>query len=281
MESFAASTAFATLGHEGRLAVFRLLMRHAPQGVAAGEIAAALGLKANTASVYLKALAQAGLIRAEREGRCVLYAADLGGTAALIGYFLADCCRGRPDLCLPSPAAEAVDTAAPRRFNVLFLCSGNSARSIFAEAILAELGAGRFTAWSAGTQPRGGLHPMAVEVLRRHGHDLSRLRPKPASEFRRPGAPVFDFVFTVCDTAAHEDCAAWPGQPITAHWGMPDPASAEGTDTERAIAFARSYGALNRRIAAFVALPVAALERVALQHRLDAIGRGETDGDTA
>lgn len=157
-------------------------------------------------------------------------------------------------------------------FDVLFLCSGNSARSIFAEALLRDLGAGRCRAFSAGTRPDGALNPLALEVLRRNGHDVSGLRPKHVSEFQRPGTPVMHFVFTVCDTAAAEECPPWPGRPITGHWGLPDPVKAQGTDAERVLAFAQTYAALRRRIEAFVALPFAALDRLALQARVDRIG---------
>ncbi len=268
MDMETAADTFAVLGHAGRLAVFRLLMRHAPRGVRAGEIAGALGLKQNTASVYLKALERAGLIAPRREGRAIFYAIDLPQTAGLIDYFLADCCRGRPDLCAPA----AVPDPARRVFQVLFLCSGNSARSLMAEAILTTLGEGRFAARSAGTQPRAAADPQALDLLRRHGHDLAGLRPKGVETFRGPAAPRFDFVFTVCDRAAHEDCAAWPGQPMTAHWGLPDPAAVSGAPALRALTYAATYAELHRRIAAFVALPLAGLERVALQARLDALG---------
>lgn len=156
-------------------------------------------------------------------------------------------------------------------FHVLFICSGNSARSIFAEALLRDLGAGRFAAHSAGTRPGTRLNPFALEVLERNGHDVAQMRSKHLSEFQAPDAPRMDFVFTVCDTAAAEECPPWPGQPITGHWGLPDPVKAEGTDAEKALVFAQTYGALRRRIEAFVALPMASLDRISLQNRVDAI----------
>jgi protein-tyrosine-phosphatase len=154
---------------------------------------------------------------------------------------------------------------------VLFICSGNSARSIFAEALLRDLGRGRFAAHSAGTRPGTTLNPFALEVLARNGHDVTGLRSKHLSEFQTAGAPVMDFVFTVCDTAAAEECPPWPGQPITGHWGLPDPVKTEGTDAEKALVFAQTYGALRRRISAFVELPIEALGRIALQSRVEAI----------
>ncbi|MEN3161299.1 arsenate reductase ArsC [Tistrella mobilis] len=164
-------------------------------------------------------------------------------------------------------------------FNVLFICSANSARSIMAEVLLRDLGGGRFTAFSAGTGGDGRLNPAALEVLARNGHDISGLRSKPVADFQAAGAPVMDFVFTVCDTAAAEDCPSWPGRPITGHWGLPDPAKAQGTESEKALAFARTYGALRRRIAIFTALPFAALDRLALQGRVDRIAAEAATSD--
>ena len=159
-----------------------------------------------------------------------------------------------------------------RPFNVLFICSGNSARSIFAEALLRDLGGDRFRAHSAGTRPNTALNPFALEVLRRNGHDTTVLRSKHVSEFQQSGSPDMDFVFTVCDTAAAEECPPWPGQPISGHWGLPDPVKATGTDAEKALVFAGTYAALRRRIMAFVELPFDSLGRISLQSRVDAIG---------
>lgn len=270
MEPETAITAFATLGHAGRLDVFRMLMRFAPQGVRPTELAAALGIKQNTLSHHLAALAACGLVRVNRQGRSLYYAVDLPRTEALVGYLALDVGRARPDLIalLHAPPATPPQTG----FNVLFICSGNSARSIFAEALLRDLGAGRFHAHSAGTRPGSALNPHALDVLRRNGHDVAALRSKHVDEFRQDGAPVMDFVFTVCDTAAAEECPPWHAQPITGHWGLPDPVKATGTDAEKALVFAGTYAALRRRIAAFVALPVDQLSRLSLQGHVDAIG---------
>lgn len=157
-------------------------------------------------------------------------------------------------------------------FNVLFLCTGNSARSILAEAILNREGQGRFRAFSAGSHPRGAVHPHALELLRKLNHRTDALRSKSWHDFEGPGAPKLDFVFTVCDDAAGEICPHWPGQPMTAHWGMPDPAAAEGNEAERHLAFADTYRMLRNRISIFVNLPLASLDRLALQERLAAIG---------
>lgn len=157
-------------------------------------------------------------------------------------------------------------------FNVLFLCTGNSARSIIAEACLNREGRGRFTAYSAGSHPKGEVHPLAIELLQRSNYDVSGFRSKSWDEFAVAGAPQMDFVFTVCDQAAAEACPVWPGQPMTAHWGVPDPAAVEGTDTVKAIAFADTYRMLNNRISIFVNLPIDSLDRLSLQKKLHDIG---------
>jgi arsenate reductase (thioredoxin) len=160
-------------------------------------------------------------------------------------------------------------------YNVLFLCTGNSARSIMAEAILAKQGAGRFRAYSAGSQPKGQVNPHTIELLRSLGYDTSGFRSKSWEEFAGVGAPSLDFVFTVCDNAAGETCPIWPGQPMTAHWGIPDPAEAKGSAAEIALAFKDAYRMLSRRIEIFTALPIASLDRLTLTNRLRDIGRLE------
>jgi len=166
-----------------------------------------------------------------------------------------------------------------RTYNVLFLCTGNSARSVMAEAILNKQGQGKFRAFSAGSQPKGALHPHTINLLQRLGHETSGLRSKSWDEFARSGAPEFDFVFTVCDNAAGETCPVFPGKPTTAHWGIPDPAEATGTPAEIALAFNDAYRMLSRRIEIFAALPLASLDELSLQTRLRDIGR--MDGATA
>ena len=272
MEHIAASQAFATLGHPDRLAVFRLILRFAPRGVRPTEIAAALGLKPNTLSHHLADLTASGLVRVERAGRSLFYSADLDRTEALIGYLAFDLGRGRPDLLSPFlPPHPKGPAMRDDGFNVLFICSGNSARSIFAEALLRDIGKGRFTAHSAGTRPNTQLNPFALEVLARNGHDVAGLRSKHISEFQQPHSPEMDFVFTVCDAAAAEECPPWPGQPITGHWGLPDPVKANGNEAEKALVFAQTYAALRRRIAAFVELPFDTLNRLSLQAYVDRI----------
>ncbi len=160
-------------------------------------------------------------------------------------------------------------------YNVLFLCTGNSARSIIAEAILNREGRGRFKAFSAGSQPKSQVNPRTLALLRGLNYDVSGLRSKSWAEFAQAGAPPFDFVFTVCGNAAGESCPLWPGQPITAHWGIPDPAAAEGSDAEIALGFKDAYRMLSRRIELFLALPIGKLDRLVLTTRLKDIGREE------
>mgnify|MGYP001247286522 FL=1 len=160
-----------------------------------------------------------------------------------------------------------------RTFNVLFLCTGNSARSILSEALLNKRGQGQFRAFSAGSHPAGRVNPYALELLRKMGYSTDGLRSKSWDEFAAPGAPELDFVFTVCDNAAGEVCPMWPGQPITAHWGIPDPAAVDGTDEQKRKAFEDAFRILERRISLFLSLPIRSLEQLVLQERLSEIGR--------
>ena len=168
-----------------------------------------------------------------------------------------------------------------RPYNVLFLCTGNSARSILAEALIDHWGAGRFKGHSAGSFPRGEVHPLALELLERVHLPTAHLRSKSWDEFARPGAPVMDFVFTVCDQAAGETCPVWPGSPVTAHWGVPDPAAVEGGDAERREAFRQTHLALENRVKLFVALPLDKLDRMAVKRNIDEIGSVPAAGERA
>ncbi len=165
--------------------------------------------------------------------------------------------------------------------NVLFLCTGNSARSILAESILNREGMGRFRAYSAGSIPTGKVNPHALNLLKRLNYDVSGLRSKSWEEFAKDGAPQLDFVFTVCDNAANEVCPIWPGQPMTAHWGVPDPAAVEGTEAEKAFAFDDTYRMLNQRISIFVNLPLQSLSKLSLQKQLDQIGQTASSKEPA
>lgn len=262
----------AALAHPHRLALFRLLMRRYPDAVPAGELSEALDVRQNTLSAYLSSLRHAGLIEQTRIGRSLLYRVDMRHTAGLMAFLTEDCCRGRPDLC--TTARKEGDLTMPdRKLNVLFICTGNSARSIFGESLLRHIAGDRFNAWSAGTKPYSELNPIAVELLASKGIDTAPLRAKTVAEFQGPDAPALDFVFTVCDRAANEECPPWPGQPISAHWGLPDPVKAEGTEAEKRLAFQQAYAALKNRITAFAALPFDSLDRASLQYRLDDLAR--------
>jgi protein-tyrosine-phosphatase len=162
---------------------------------------------------------------------------------------------------------------ADRLYNVLFLCTGNSARSILAEALINQWGRGTFRGFSAGSHPKGAVHPIALQLLRKMNLPTEGLRSKSWDEFAAPGAPPLDFVFTVCDNAAGEVCPYWPGQPMTAHWGVPDPAAVEGSETEKWLAFRETFRMLDNRIKIFASLPLASFDRMKLQERLDAIGK--------
>jgi len=164
-----------------------------------------------------------------------------------------------------------------RPFNVLFLCTGNSARSIMAEAIINRVGAGKFKGYSAGSMPKRQVHPLTINLLDKLNYDTSALRSKSWEEFSAHDAPRLDFVFTVCDNAANEVCPFWPGQPMTAHWGVPDPAAIEGNETQRALAFADTYRMLNNRISIFTSLPLKSLDSLTLQRQLDDIGQATAD----
>ncbi|MFT6649792.1 helix-turn-helix domain-containing protein [Pseudophaeobacter arcticus] len=265
----------SVLGHPQRLAVFRLLMRRYPDHVPAGEISAVLDIKASTLSSYLSALMQADLVTKTRAGTWLRYQVNMNTTRETLDALYLDCCRGRPDLCtsFQQSAASEERQMTDRKYNVLFICTGNSARSIFAEAILNSKGQDRFQVFSAGTTPHSSLNPIALEMLKSKGHDVSGLRSKNIEEFMGEDAPQFDFVFTVCDQAANEQCPTWDGQPISAHWGMPDPVKATGTDAEKSLAFHQAYGVLLHRLQGFAALPFDQLDRISLQGAVDEIAQ--------
>ncbi|MEO0391171.1 MAG: helix-turn-helix domain-containing protein, partial [Pseudomonadota bacterium] len=212
-------TPLSALAHPDRLAIFRLLMRRYPDAVPAGDISSALGLRQNTASGYLKSLSSAGLITATRDGTSIRYAIAMDQARAVMDGLFADCCRSRPDLC---PALDLARPSTP--LNVLFLCTGNAARSIMAEALLNHMDQGRFQAFSAGTSPHAAPNPKALALLAAKGVPAQALHSKPAHHFATDTAPQLDLVLTMCDHAANEDCPVWPGAPLSAHWGVPDPA---------------------------------------------------------
>lgn len=274
----------AALAHQNRLDLFRLLMRRFPDFVPAGEIARSLNLKANTASTYLGHLRQAGLIRQERQGASLRYQANVEAMTTLMETLLGGCCQNRPDVCLKAQPEGQGTPPRKAPFNVLFICTGNSARSILAEAILNRLGEGKFQAFSAGAHPGDGPRPEVLKLLTDKGYDTGHLKSQPIAAFsdNAPNtAPEMDFVFTVCDNAANEVCPTLPGQPISAHWGLPDPSEVNGDETAYIQSFQYTYGLLLNRIRTFIALPIETLDKTSLQHRLDDIGRAKPGPNTA
>lgn len=287
MEELTAVKALACLGHPLRIRVFRHLIAAGANGDLPGGIAKRLGVPPSSLSFHLNQLEQAGLTFSWRVGRTVRYAVDLSALRGLLVFLVEDCCQANPAICgdlgllgsEAGPLSGEPTMPDDTRYNVLFLCTGNSARSIMAECILNRLGQGRFKAHSAGSHPKGTVHPNALSLLRKQNFPTAGLRSKSWDEFAGVGAPEMDFVFTVCDQAAGEVCPAWPGQPMTAHWGVPDPAAATGTEVERHLAFADAMRFLQNRISVFVSLPIRSLDKLSLQRRLDEIGSaGATQG---
>lgn len=271
-----AAAGFGALSQETRLHLVRTLASRGASGMAAGELAAALGLAPSTLSFHLAALDQAGLVRSTRQGRYVIYAVRFAGLRALFSFLTETCCNGRPELCgdlarlFPDDISE-VSVMTPA-FNVLFLCTRNSARSIIAEAILERIGRGKFNAYSAGSMPADAPMPEALERLKIMGHDTSDLRSKSWNEFTGPDAPRMDFVLTLCDPEFGEVCPDLGERPITAVWPFPDPAKFQGSDIERTTLLNELYGMIRRRLEGFTNLPFDTLDRMALKARLDELG---------
>jgi len=267
----------AALAAEPRICVIQALVRAGARGVPAGDLARLCGVAPSTMSFHLTQMRTVGLVESRREGRtlyCVanLLALEALGRGVMTGFCpaLAPNIDPFPNTSTGNPAMSPLDRDRP--LNVLFLCTGNSARSQIAEAILNHEGADRFRAFSAGSYPRESIHPQTLATLRRADLPTEGLRPKSWDEFAGPDGPEMDFVFTVCDDAAGETCPVWPGQPITAHWGVPDPAAFEGSDAAQAAVFNDTLRMLYNRIALFVSLPLASLDRLSLQRKMDAIG---------
>jgi arsenate reductase len=267
-----------SLAQTTRLTAFRQLLSCHPGSLPAGEIARSCEVPHNTMSTHLNTLVRTGLITVERDGRAMNYRADLRAFRSLIRFLTSDCCGGRPDLCgdiarlvpdLDDDAQERVMTPA---FNVLFLCTHNSARSIMAEALLEKIGGGRFRAYSAGSDPARTPLPEVIDRLQRLGHDVSRLRCKSWDEFRGPSAPRMDFIIALCDTPRGQVCPDLGERPVTAAWPLPDPADFTGSPTERATLLNELYAMIRRRLEIFTSLPFATLDRMALKARLDEIG---------
>jgi len=278
METNEAAVAFAALSQETRLELIRLLLSRGASGLSAGDIASRLRLPASTTSFHLAALERAGLTQSTRQGRQIVHAVRLAGLRQLLGFLTETCCGGRPELCgdiarlLPPDPTE--DQGMTPAFNVLFLCTHNSARSILAEALVQTIGRGRFRAYSAGSQPIAEPLPDVIEKLRAFGHDVSGLRSKSWNEFLGPSAPRMDFIITLCDTPEGQVCPDFGGVAVTAAWPLPDPAMFMGSGLERAAMLNELYASLRRRIEIFTSLPFAPLDRMAIKARLDEIGSG-------
>jgi arsenate reductase len=268
----------AALAQESRLAVIRLLVGAGRDGLPAGEIASQLGLAASTASFHLSGLERAGLLHATRQGRQIRYAARIAPLQDLLGFLAETCGGGAPDPAAPvAPPVPATQAMIPG-FNVLFLCTRNSARSILAEALLHRLGGARFRAYSAGSAPAAAPLPEVLDLLRRLGHDVAGLHSKSWDVFSGPDAARMDFVIALCDIAAHEPCPDFAQTAVTAHWPLPDPAGFAGSATEQSLLLGELYAGLRRRLDSFVNLPFAALDRLALKARLDRLGGGALAG---
>jgi ArsR family transcriptional regulator, arsenate/arsenite/antimonite-responsive transcriptional repressor / arsenate reductase (thioredoxin) len=271
---------FGSLGQPTRLAVLRNLLKIHPDGLNAGDIARKCEVPHNTMSAHLGVLSRAGLIVVERQGRVMNYRANVGGFRELVEFMARDCCGGRPELCSDilqrfppvSDETKAMERVMATAFNVLFLCTHNSARSIIAEALLEKIGRGRFRGYSAGAEPAKAPLPEVLERLKVLGHDVSHLRCKSWDEFKGPDAPRMDFVIALCDAPHGQYCPDLAGQFVTAAWPLPDPAQFAGSATERTTLLNELYAMIRRRLEIFTSLPFASLNRMALKARLDEIG---------
>lgn len=276
MEIRDAAAGFAVLAQETRLALMRTLAAHGASGLPAGEIARTLGVQPSTLSFHLSALEAAGLVQSTRQGRHIVYAVRFAALRRLLVFLTETCCGGRPELCGDLARLLPVDVdegkAMQPAFNVLFICTRNSARSILAEAILERVGRGRFNAYSAGTEPAAHPMPEVLERLTALGHDVSQLRSKSWTEFLGPSAPRMDFVLTLCDVPEGEACPDLGSRPITAAWPFPDPAKFMGSPVEKAALLNELYGMIRRRLEAFTSLPFGSLDAMAIKARLDEIG---------
>jgi protein-tyrosine-phosphatase/DNA-binding transcriptional ArsR family regulator len=265
---------FGSLAQATRLAAVRHLLAVHPQSLPAGEIARLCEVPHNTMSTHLGILSRAGLISVEKDGRSMNYRADVDGFRDLLEFLSRDCCNGRPELCgdafdLPSEATGKFMTPA---FNVLFLCTQNSARSIIAEALLEKVGRGRFRAYSAGSDPAREPVPEVIDRLKALGHDVSRLHSKSWDEFRGPQAPRMDFIIALCDAPNGQFCPDLGAQFVTGAWPLPDPAQFTGSQAERTTLLNELYAMIRRRIEIFTSLPFDSLDRMAIKARLDEIG---------
>jgi len=262
------------LAQETRLQVFRLLVQQGPGGLPAGQIAEQLSISPATLSFHLKELTHAGLTQSRQDGRFVIYSADFKAMDGLLSFLTQNCCAGTP--CgVESATCHPLSEKAPmshRPYNILFLCTHNSARSILAEGLVNSLGKGQFKGYSAGSQPSGKVNPLALDTLQSLGIDTTGMESKSWDTYAMPDAPQMDFIITVCDNAAHEACPFWPGSPMTAHWGFPDPSLAEGDEAAKRTAFGKTAQAISHRLSLFLSLPHDSLDRLSLLNEVKALG---------
>ena len=278
MDETFAIDGLGSLAQPTRLAAFRKLLAAHPATLPAGEIARLCAVPHNTMSTHLGVLSRAGLVEVERDGRSMNYRADVKAFRGLVKFLTGDCCNGRPDLCgdvarlIPDNDDVNEDCVMTPAFNVLFLCTHNSARSVMAEALLEKLGKGKFHAYSAGSAPAVAPVPDVIKRLQALGHDVSKLRCKSWNEFTGPNAPRMDFVIALCDTPQGQVCPDLGEKFVTGAWPLPDPADFSGSPTERATLLNELYAMIRRRIEIFTSLPFASLDKMALKARLDEIG---------
>ncbi len=276
MDDTQAAACFTALSQETRVRILRLLIVTGSTGMRAGEVQQQTGIPASTLSFHLSALEQAGLIRSTRQGRTTIYAVRFIGLRNLLTFVTETCCYGQPDLCGDIsrllPDIEERDTPMTGSFNVLFLCTHNSARSIIAEAVLNKIGAGSFRAYSAGSDPVDAPNAEVLANLKNLGHDISTARSKSWEEFTTPDSPVMDFVIALCDTTEGQKCPEFGDKVVTASWPLPDPAKFTGTATERRVLLNQLYSMINRRLEVFINLPFGSLDRMAMKTRLDELG---------
>ncbi|OYX15559.1 MAG: protein tyrosine phosphatase [Rhizobiales bacterium 32-66-8] len=269
---------FDALAQQTRLETYRLLLRYVPYGLPAGDVARLLAVPHNTMSTHLALLERAGLLTARREGRSIIYAANVAPAAPMLASLMGEMGftvtprRGGTTTSFPQVRTAA---ANDRVYNVLLVCSANSARSLIAEAVLNREGWGRFRAFSAGSRPKGKPHPGAISLLQSLGYETDGLVSKSWNGFASDDAAEMDFVITTCDAAAGEQCPAFPGHPLQAHWGLPDPALVKGSEAEQREAFVSTYRRIASRISAFVNLPFSELDLATLKDRIAEIGRME------
>ena len=278
MDSTQAAGAFAALSQETRVRLLRLLATTGATGMSAGDLAAKLAVPSSTLSFHLSALEQAALVQSTRRGRQLIYGVRFFGLRNLLSFITETCCGGRPELCGDLarllPDLDDEEPAMTAAFNVLFLCTQNSARSIMAEAILEQVGKGRFHAYSAGSAPAKAPLPAVIEKLRALGHDVSHLRSKSWAEFTRPDAPRLDFVITLCDTPRGQRCPDFGDMAVAAAWPLPDPAKFTGSPVEFQALLNELYRGIRRRLELFASLPFDKLNRMAVKARLDEIAGG-------